>query len=184
MYILIPPDEKYVNQHWVARLALWDLSADRKPVNLLVHPQYFIETQSKAALTTSPLGAIALSPAKFVLKNTPLGSRIKIDALKIFNNRSEECKYTVFSRAPAQGSEKGIPLSPGYEKIPVPGWLFAGNRTFSIDKQGSFKTDVWLNTPKKPEYHDRKWEALLLIRSDKGDSAFARVQVTTRKKGE
>jgi len=182
MYILIPPDAKYVNQHWVARLALWDLSADKKPVNLLLHPQYFIETNSKAGLTASLYGTVALSPTKLVLKNAPLGSRIKIDAIKIFNNRPENCSYAVRSRAPAQGGEKGIPLSPGYEKIPVPGWLFAGQRMFSIENHGSAKTDVWLNIPKKLEYCDKKWEGLLLVRSDKGDSAFARVQITTQKK--
>jgi len=184
LYILIPPDEKYVNQHWVARLALWDLSADRKPVNLLVHPQYFIETKSRAGLITSPFGAVALSPTKLVLKNAPLGSRIKIDAIKIFNNRPENCEYTVFSRAPARLGEKGIPLSPGYDKIPVPGWLYAGKRTFSIEEQGNSKIDVWLNIPKKLEYCDKKWEGLLLVRNDKGDSVFARVQITTQKKEE
>jgi len=184
LYILIPPDEEYVNQHWVARLALWDLSADKKPLDLLIHPQFFIETKSKAGLTNSPIGTVALSPTKLVLKNAPLGSRIKIDAIKIFNNRPENCSYTVRSRAPAQGGEKGIPISPGYERIPVPGWLFAGQRMFSIENQGSAKTDVWLNIPKKLEYCDKKWEGLLLVRSDKGESAFARVQVTTQKKEE
>jgi len=152
-------------------------------MDLLVHPQYFIETRSVEELQTSPFGPIGLSRTKFVLKGVPPGSRIKIGPLKIFNNRHEKCTYNVRSIAPAQEGEKGIPVSPGYESIPVPGWLFAGERTFSIENQGTLKTDVWLNIPEKQGNYGKKWEGLLLVRSDKGDSAFARVQVTTQKKG-
>lgn len=182
MYIKVPNEERYYNQHWQIDLGVTMKPRSGERLALAAYPRYFIETESRDDLVELPAGAIGLIPSNIILKDIPLGLTEKVAEVKIYNNDNITHSYQISSEVPFPDSKRKIPLSFGYRWMPDSKWVVPNRSKLKINPGRSKIIFLGLNIPRKSESLGRRWEGLLFIRPDEGLPGFVRVQVTTIKK--
>ena len=180
IYLRIPDEEKYYNQHWVVTLGVMSKPSAGLGVGLGIYVRLQIETQSKADLEGIPDGIIAFAPSTFRFDNITLGNAHKGSVL-IYNNDNETRTYRISSLLHSEETRARHYLTRPYRLIPDPEWIVSDKKTFRVGPGGARSLSLTLAVPDKPEYYGKKWEEILLVKPDKGVPGFVRVQIETRK---
>lgn len=182
MYLRIPEEERYYNQRWTVLLGISGKPEETRMLALAVYPRYQIETESKPELKEKPDGAIGLEPNRLLFEGLALGKNEK-SGIMIYNNDKIAHTYRIIPEViKVDPRREQITASPGYSWIPDIRWVSPNKKKIKIGPGESKELIVTVKIPKKEEYCQKKWEALVFVDSDKGDSGFARIQIQTKGK--
>ncbi len=181
MYLKIPEEDPYYNQHWSISLGISGKPESGKMLALAVYPRYQIETESKTGLEEKPHGLIGIEPSNLIFKNLPLRKKEKKKII-LYNNDQTAHKYTVTSQViEVDPTREQIFVTSGYTWVPNKKWLRPKRKKVKILPGESKELTVSVKIPKKKEHYQKKWEALIFIEPDQGRSRFARVLIETEK---
>lgn len=181
MFLKIPPEDKYYNQHWTVSLGVSGKPEAGQMLALAVYPRYQIETESKIGLKERPDGLIGPEPSTLLLKDLALEKKEKAKII-IYNNDTKTHKYRITPLVIAvDPTREQIVTTPGYSWIPNVKWLKAAKKRLEILPGKSKELTVAINIPKRKEYYQKKWEALIFVESEQEPSGFVRLQIITAK---
>jgi len=184
MYLKIPDEEKYYNQHWSVALGVKGKAEPGQMLALAAYPRVQIETLSKEDVNERPDGAIGFVPSTLLVEDLVLGKKEELK-LKIYNNDTNCHIYKIRSEVfPKDPTKELIHTSPTYSWIPEPNWVKPDTRRVTIDGQESLELTVRVEVPKDKENYKRSWESILFIEPDKGLPGFVRVQIKTERAAE
>ena len=179
MCLAVPQDTKYLNQHWSFNLAVRSSHGKGQQIGIAVYPRFEIETRASAA-ATAPHGPLVITPSLVIFEKLRPGGEPGAAPLRIWNNTQTdmELSATIYSQ-PQKGKRPVVTLSGGQSWIPDTAWL-QPNKTSLTVKAGKF-TDINLccNVPPGVRYGGGAWEAILLAVTKDGQTAFARIRLTT-----
>jgi len=199
MYLKIPADEEYYNQHWTVAIPI-EGAPGKGPVEikLALYPHFLIETENKTPVKDKPYGLLGIEPSIALLKDGQLGKAIRTRVI-IYNNDKINHVYRLSAVAPKLISEtkkQEISPSPGYSWIPDVKWVklnpgkLLGNFFPAKDikvgagKSSSFPIEVLI--PQKDEYLGQKWEVIIMAEPKgqtlAGQAGFVRLRVETQSK--
>ncbi len=179
MYLRIPQDDRYSNQHWVVAVGVQGQAASGEALALAMYPRYQIETVSHPDPETVPSSALGLEPSILSFEKVPLGKRRK-SRVTLYNNEAKTHQYRLsVITIPADPTKEQIVPSPGYRWLQDSRWVSLKKEQIRIRAQRTRSVVIRVEVPRAPELHDRSWEALLWIEPDEGLPRFARIQVTT-----
>jgi hypothetical protein len=179
LYLKVPDEEKYYNQHWVVTL-----SVGGKPgrgVALAVDIRVQIETKSKAGLKTKPYGLLGFEPSMVRFEDAVPGTSRKARVV-LYNNDVKEHSYTITSLFEKSDTKRGSYLTQSYKVIPDSSWINRLEEKLRIKPGESATLDLTLKVPDHEANFGKKWEDILLVQPDEGRAGFVRVQVQTIEK--
>lgn len=180
IYLGIPDEEKYYNQHWVVTLGVMGKPKAGLGVALGVYVRLQIETQSKADIEGKPDGIIAFKPSTVRFENVPLG-HTQESKVVIFNNDNETHSYRITSLLHQKEIKPMTYLTYSYQRIPNPEWIVLDRNRLGIMPGGTRSLSLTLKVPDQPKYYGKKWEEILLVEPNKGPPGFIRIKIETRK---
>lgn len=179
MFLKIPEEERYYNQHWAVSLGISGRPEKGQMLTLAVYPRYQIETESKIGLKEKPAGLIGFEPSTILFKDLALGEKAKAKII-IYNNAKKIHNYRIIPKViEVDPTREQIVATPGYSWIPDIRWVRPNKRKLKIKTNESEELTVTVNIPKKKEYHQKKWEALIFVEPVEGQSGFVRIQIQT-----
>ncbi len=178
LYLRIPPEEKYYNQHWIATIGVGGKRGGG--ISLAVDIRVQIETESKVDLKGRPNGPLGLEPGTVRFEDIIPGGSKKMPMI-IHNNDVKAHVYKITSLFDDADTKKRSYLSHSYAAIPDSGWL-KYDKKIRIKPGRSASIGTQLNVPADAINFGKKWEDILLIEPDEGLAAFVRVQVQTIQK--
>ena len=200
MYLKIPNEEKYYNQHWVVAIPI-----EGKPgkgqveIMLALYPQFLIETESKVSVGEKPDGLVGLEPSIVLLKDALLGKITKAK-VTIYNNDKVAHTYRLNAIAPKLISEtkkQEISPSPGYSWLPDVKWvrpkpgnilgIFSPVKTVTVKAGKNAIFPIEVVVPRNDSYYGQKWEVILMAEPEKGEAlagqaGFVRLRIETQNK--
>lgn len=196
MYLKIPAEEKYCNQHWIVAIPIEGSPGEGGAIGIMLalYPQFLIETESKTLMGERPYGSIGLEPSIVLLENVQLGKTVKAE-VTIYNNDQTEHTYRLKATAPELISEtkkQEISPSPGYSWIPDPKWvkpnpgkflgLVSTIKDVKVDAGKSKKFPLKITIPEDDNYYGQKWEVIIMAEPEKGPAGFVRLKIETQEK--
>lgn len=114
---------------------------------------------------------MGVDPGGINLKNVPLGKTVSVSELAgedmiltIENKSNSAYTYTINILL---ASEATAALPRGYADIPDISWIWPENKEVRIPAHSKQKTDLYLNIPKKQEYDNKKYMAVIEVKSKK-----------------
>lgn len=169
MFLKIPDDEKYYNQHWMVYLKIYNKR--KEMFKAVISPNYMIETISKEDIKVAPYGALAVSPSIVDIEKPKQSVKFKI-----YNNTKYDAVYKMYPYIPAPLSVKqGISIFPGFAWIEDLSLLNIAPKTIEIKAGRCKKVKLDFNLKNKLF----KKEVILMIESDKGEVNFIRLHFNT-----
>ncbi len=181
MYLKVPKEEKYYNQHWTVSLGVTGKPEKGQMLALAVYPRYQIETETKTGLKEKPAGLIGFEPGTLIFENLALGKKEK-NKIIVYNNDNKPHKYRITPKIiEVDTTKEQIFNTPGYRWIPNIKWIRPCKRKLKINSDESKEITITVNIPKKQKYYLKKWEAIIFIEPDEGPSGFVRVQIEPNK---
>lgn len=179
MYLNIPDEEKYYNQHWTVALGVKGKPEPGQMLALAVYPRIQIETLSRDALKERPDGIIGFTPSILSFPNLALGQRQKLK-VRIYNNDTRRHKYRIRSMVfPLDSTKELIHTSPTYSWILNPKWIKPNRKWISIKPNKAKELTVEIRIPQQKEHYNRNWEAILFVEPKKARPGFVRIQIKT-----
>lgn len=180
MYLKIPNEEKYLNQHWIVYV---DVTSKPKAdvagtfgLQLAISPNYMFETKAKMDIKDKPYGVLALTPSVIKIKEV-MQARKKQAQFKIYNNDQISHTYTISAYIPKTPSAKqDISITPGYEWGKVD-WVKPAKKKIILKPNTAKEMSLNVLVPKALVCKDLGWEAIVFVESDKGIANFVRVLV-------
>lgn len=177
LFLEVPDDERYYNQHWVATLGI-----DGKPaaggIALAADVRAQIETKSKPDGAVKPDGALGIAPSIVRFENAAPGAALEATAT-LYNNGAGTQVYGISRLFDRAGIEQKSYQTHSFEPLPESSWLDYG-RSIQIEAGGSAVVKLSLKLPPDAAFHGKKWEELLLIQPKEGRAGFVRVQIETQ----
>lgn len=181
MFLKIPDEEKYYNQHWSVSLLVKAKPEPGHMLGLAVAPNFQIETKTKEELEVKPDGLVAFEPSLIRLEDVTLGSKIEAK-VRLYNNDDKKHRYRVSSQIfPEDPNKRQITISPNYSWISNPEWI-RPEGTVKIGPGESADLSFNVKVPKDERYYGKKWEAIIFVEPEEGLSGFVRVQIETEKR--
>ncbi|MCD6098826.1 hypothetical protein J7K18_08070 [bacterium] len=111
MYIDIPDDERFYNQHWAVSLIVKEITGSM--FQTAIATLYFIETESKENMSSVPFGELAVLPSIVTID----GGR---GEFVLFNNDTTRQRISFTLKEPALQSDRvHIEISSGFKPLPV-----------------------------------------------------------------
>ena len=111
MYIDIPDDERFYNQHWAISLVVKEISEGM--FQTAIATLYFIETESKGNISSVPFGELAVLPAVVAMEE-------KKGEIVLFNNGTTRQKIALTLKEPTLETDGvHIEISDGFKPLPV-----------------------------------------------------------------
>jgi hypothetical protein len=179
LFLKIPDEEKYLNQHWVVTLGV-EGKPGRAGISLAVDIRAQIETVSVGKLEARPYGLLGLKPSMVELADMVPGTGRK-GQVALYNNDVTTHTYMMTSLFEDKGIEHKAYLTQSYDPIPDFRWISREN-SIQIGPNGAANLSLGLQIPDAAAYFGQKWEEILLILPDQGLPGFVRVQIRTRDK--
>jgi hypothetical protein len=180
MFLRIPNEEKYCNQKWAVGIDVEGRAEAEEKLVLAVSPVFYLETESRSEVKEKPAGFLGLVPGVVALEDVALGKSKGISKIRIYNNDTQLHRYTISSIIPSgePGSQVIIP-SPNFSWIAKKEWLKPNKDTLKIGSDEEKEIVLDLDIPKKKEFLNQRWEAILLVESEEGLANFVRIQIKT-----
>lgn len=179
LFLNVPEDEKYFNQHWVVTLGV-DGKPGRGGIALAADVRVQIETKSKADVAGPPDGPLGVVPASLRFEDIVPGQAADVKAT-IFNNSAVVHDYDLLPLFSLPDIERATYLTQSYEAVPDAKWLTYESRVH-IEPGRSADLAVHVTIPGDAAFLGKKWEELLLIQPDNAPAGFVRVQILTKEK--
>lgn len=180
MFIEIPDEERYYNQHWSVSLYVRVKAEPGQMVALAAAPRFEIETVAKGGIKKRPDGLIAFEPHLIEIENLVPGS-MKEAKVRLYNNDQKRHNYNIIPMIFVKNTEKGqIRLSPGYTWIPDLKWLKLKKKKLNVGPEGVVYISFSVKVPENPIHFNQNWEAILFCEPDEGLSGFIRVRIVTK----
>ena len=193
MYLEIPYDDRYRNQHWSVSVGVAGKPEPGETLTLAVYPRFEIETASapRAELSLRPAGGIGLCSSVVTLNDAGPG-RAAVGEFVICNNDGETHSYHLSVLAqgdtgegkrlfPSGGSgwmpESGWVSLPRPRLRPDPRWSAAAWPTLWLARQSHVPVPIEVNLPVGATVPDGGWEAVVFVERDDGAAGFVRVRV-------
>jgi hypothetical protein len=179
LFLKIPEDEKYLNQHWVVTLGVAG-KPGRGAFSLAVDVRAQIETACKADIQARPDGPLGLKPSSVVFADAQPGKHEKVSVV-VCNNEATTRSYTITSLFEHKEIEPKAYLTQFCDPIPDSGWI-RRKQTLRIGAREEAVLDLDLQVPDNATNLGKKWEDILLVQPDEGRPGFIRIKVQTRNK--
>lgn len=183
MFLAVPQDTKYLNQHWSFNLAVRSSHGKRQQIGIAVYPRFEVETRAKQ-IATAPHGPLVITPNLVTFEKLRPGGEPDVVPLRIWNNTQADMELSVaIYGQPQKGKRPVVHLSGGQRWIPDTAWLRPNKASLTV-KAGKF-TDINLrcNVPSGMQYSGGAWEAILFAATKDKHTAFARIRLTTIRGG-
>lgn len=112
-----------------------------------------------------------VEPVEINIENVPLGKKIALSdlggekmKLRIQNKGAADYTYAinVLFSAEAQDSHRE-----GYIDIPDKSWIIPENKEVRIPANSAKEVELYLKIPKRKEYYDKKYQAVIEVKSKK-----------------
>ena len=182
MYLKLPNEQRYYNQHWVVSLGIRGKPAPGAMIALAIYPRIQIETKAKDDVKARPDGSIGFVPSTLLFEHCSLGTENTMK-VKIYNNDTENRRYKVTAMIfPQDPKKRQIFPSPTYSWIPDTKWIKPGRDNISIASDGSRELPIRIKIPRELENYNKRWEAIIFIEPDEGLPGFVRVQIRTERR--
>ncbi len=179
MYLNIPDEEKYYNQHWTVALGVKGKPEPGQMLALAVYPRIQIETLSRDGIKERPDGIIGFTPSILSFEDLALGKKEKLK-VRIYNNDNRRHTYQIGSNVfPTNPKKEFMHTLPTYAWIPNPTWIKPGRSCISIKPHESEELTIEIKIPKQKEHYNRNWEAILFVEAKKTLPGFVRIQIKT-----
>jgi len=176
IFINIPKNEKYYNQHWEVSCLL-EYVGQKGLFQEAVMTRYMIETRTKADVSESPHGELGIAPAavKITKQDRKEGKEF---GFKIYNNTTEVRLYTIKSFVPKQKSGKlEINVTPGLAWAKKSSWVRPLPAKIKVEPGAVGEVKLKVSVPEKTITPETGVEALIFIDSEQGERRFVRVQI-------
>ena len=117
---------------------------------------------------------LGVDPNEINIENVPLGKQAAVSALggegmklSIKNKGASASYYTINILPSAQTSAT---LKEGYTDIPDISWITPENKEVSIEAGSTKAVELYLKIPKKKAYYNKKYQAVIEVKSKKNKS--------------
>lgn len=114
---------------------------------------------------------LAVNPNEIHLENVPLGQLVAVSVLggermklSIKNKGASACTFTINILPTSQTTTV---LKDGYGDIPDTSWIQPENKEIRLEGNSSKAVELYLKIPKKKEYYNKKYQALIEVKSKK-----------------
>lgn len=174
LWIRIPADPKYYNQHWIVTLGI-EGQPGLGGIALAVDVRVQIETKSSGDVKVRPAGLLGLNPSTIRFDSLAPGER-RTASVVLYNNDTTTHTYDTSSLFIAADTDRKTYLMHGYEAIPDGRWIARPDR-LRVGPGGSAELPLVVQAPHGPGHGGKKWEEILLVRPDQGLAGFVRVQI-------
>lgn len=114
---------------------------------------------------------LAVDPNEINLQNVPLGKKVAVSVLggdrmklSIKNKGASACTYSIDILPTAQTTAT---LREGYRDIPDISWIFPESKEIQIPGNSAKVVELYIKIPKKKEYYNKKYQAVIEVKSKK-----------------
>lgn len=114
---------------------------------------------------------LAIDPGEINIKNVSLGQKVAVSVLGgeksklvIKNKGASACTYSVNILNSAQTA---APLSEGYVDILDTAWIFPEVKEILVPGNSAKSVEIYINIPKKEKYYNKKYQAVIEVKSKK-----------------
>lgn len=184
MVVNIPPGEAYCDQHWSVALAVRSKPGRGQLLALGLYPRFEMETVPSSVAPPStnkavrPRGRLVVTPSLTSVTDVAPGSEPKRVTLTIWNNTSDLWRGEANLVTDAQAAKKErLSLSGGHRWLPDPSWIEIKQPALVVQPAEPTKLVLEVRVPEGEQNHTHAWEAILLLRCDRGPEAIARLRV-------
>jgi len=179
MFLSVPPDERYLNQHWSVNLAVRGRPAGRRQIGLAVYPRFEIETRARKT-DAAPHGSFVITPGTVWFKLLRPGGDARTAVLRIWNNGAVErtCRIAIHGR-PEKGKRPVVALSGGQSWIPDTGWIQPEKKSCVIPAGKFADVGIRCAVPPGARHKGGAWEAVFVAEAGEKITAFARIRLTS-----
>ena len=181
MFLTVPQDEKYLNQHWSVSLAVRTVVGKHERIGLAVYPRFEIETQP-GARAQPPEGQLVITPSQALFEELVTGAPALQKTFRIWNSTDKrlQCKVAAWGR-PEKDSRPAAALSHGQSWIPDTTWVRIKDNTVAIPPQVHVDIPIEIAVPQDDAYRGGTWETILMVTAKDDLVTFARLRLKTRK---
>ncbi|MCK4519931.1 MAG: hypothetical protein KAT96_02040 [Candidatus Omnitrophica bacterium] len=116
---------------------------------------------------------LGVDPAEINLRNVPLGELVAVSVLggkgmmlTIENKSSSAYNYSINI---LHSSQTSAPLKQGYADIPDTAWIRPKNKEVKVAGKSKKTVEIFLKIPGKEEYYNKKYQAVIEVKSKKND---------------
>ena len=183
MYLEVPGDERYHNQHWSVSVGVVGKPGPGEMLTLAVYPRFEIETTpaTRAELRLRPAGEIGLAPSVVVFSGLAPGDRREAEFVLCNNDRRHRAHRYDFTILPEGESGDGRRIFPsaGYAWVPGTSWLRTRYPSVWVGKGRSLAVPFRVKIPNGLRPHAKGWEGIIFIKREDGATGFVRVVIKT-----
>ena len=177
MNLKVPDKAEYYNQHWIVYAEVTTKAGGKEMFRAAVKPCYMIETQANADIKGRPYGELGLVPSTVTAAVVAPGTEKK-ESFSIYNNDKVKHIYTLASYIPGLLSANlDINVTAGYEWIKKESWVNPVERTVELEPGEEKEVTLKVLIPKGSKCGDEGWEAIVMVKPDKGLEGFVRVLI-------
>jgi len=179
MYLKIPDDERYHNQHWSVSVGVVGKAVPGDMLTLAAYPRYEIETAAAARseLALRPAGGIGLCPSAVALSGLISGSERKSEFILCNNDGcSHRYRLSVLREGQVRENQR-VFVSGGHEWLPDPTWLKTRYEKLKIARRRFVSIPFKVRVPADAIIPDGAWEGIIFVTRDDGATAFVRVLI-------
>lgn len=177
MFLSIPDDEQYCNQHWIVTLNVAGQSGGLG-LGLAVDIRMQIETKSKNDLTSPPYGLLALEPAALMFEDFQPGIPQRA-SVRLHNNDSVSHTYAIGSLFLDKKHEAKTYLTQSCQLLPSHEWI-KHDTSIAVEPRSARSLELTVQIPEDAAHFGRKWEDCILVQPDEGLAGFLCVRIETR----
>ena len=181
MFINIPADSRYFNQHWVVALAIQSVPKGGEVLTLALRPVYYLETKSGEDVSPRTGESLGIGPTVLTCSRNLPGKeqgRILCGEVKIHNGDSRPHAYSISAEVPEiTASGQNVSPSPGFSWLENPASVVATENHLTLKPGQSRTIGVRLLTGRDKVVPPQDRECLLWIRPDQGSGRFVRIQI-------
>ena len=179
MFLKVPNENKYLNQHWAVHVAAKPPSVSLFTMEMV--GVYMIETRSSRKVTEKPYGKLGIVPSRVYVQNIKPQQKIPASFV-VYNNDKIPHDYTisVHTFTPSKYTKLQISQAPGFEWIKDIKWIQIAQTLLSIPANQKKESSVWITIPKKVQYANEGFEAIIMVKSNKegGPTGFTRLLIS------
>ncbi len=114
---------------------------------------------------------LEVDPGEINIQNVALGQKAAVSVLggermklRVKNKGASACIYTINILPTAQTTAV---LNPGYKDIPDTSWIFPESKEVEVPGNSAKEVELYLKIPKKKEYYNKKYQAIIEVKSKK-----------------
>jgi len=114
---------------------------------------------------------LRVDPGEINIENVPLGKKVAVSALggervklKIENKGNSAYTYTI-NILPSRNV--GAPLEEDFIDIPDTSWIWPEDKEVSIPGESTKVVEIYLKIPKRKEYYNKRYQAVIEVKSGK-----------------